>query len=85
MEEITQLYISQLVLFTFCLGDFSKIIAERETKRYTKFWFENIKGRDHLRNLVVDGKMIIKYMSEKKVFAGRVRFSTDLGSNGEIL
>jgi hypothetical protein len=32
---------------------------------YTKIWFENLKGGDHLKELVVDGKIISEWMSGK--------------------
>jgi hypothetical protein len=31
-----------------------------EMKMRTVFWFENLKGRDHLADLGVDGKIILE-------------------------
>jgi hypothetical protein len=28
----------------------------------TKFWFKNLKGRDHSEELVVDGKIMLKWL-----------------------
>jgi hypothetical protein len=33
---------------------------------YIKFWLENFKGRDHLENLGVDGRTILKWNLEKQ-------------------
>jgi len=29
---------------------------------HTKFWFENLKGKDHSEDLGVDGKIILKWI-----------------------
>jgi hypothetical protein len=48
----------------------------------TKFWFENLKGRDHSEDLFIDGSTIIERILEKqdgKLWTGciwmRVEFS----------
>jgi hypothetical protein len=33
--------------------------------RNTIFWLENLKGRDHLEDLDVDGKIILEWISGK--------------------
>jgi hypothetical protein len=36
-------------------------VARMETpKVHTLFWLENLKGRDHSKDLVVDGKVILE-------------------------
>jgi hypothetical protein len=37
----------------------------------TKFWSENVKGRDHSEDLDVDGKIIFEWILEKN--SGKVR------------
>jgi hypothetical protein len=37
---------------------------------FTKFWSENLNGRDHLEDLAVDGKIILEWILKKQV--GRV-------------
>jgi hypothetical protein len=32
----------------------------------TKFWFENLKGRDHLEDLSIDGKLILEWILGKQ-------------------
>jgi len=32
---------------------------------HTIFWFENLKGRDHLEDLDVDGKIILEWVLGK--------------------
>jgi hypothetical protein len=34
---------------------------------YTKRWSENLKGRDHLEDLGVDGKIILEWILQKYV------------------
>jgi hypothetical protein len=34
---------------------------------HTVFWLENLKGRDHLGNLGVDRKIILKWILGKRV------------------
>jgi len=33
---------------------------EKDEKTHTIFWLENLKGRDHLQDLGVDGKIILE-------------------------
>jgi len=33
---------------------------------YTRFWLENLKGRDHLEDLGVDGRIILGWILRKK-------------------
>jgi hypothetical protein len=33
---------------------------------YTKFWSQNIKGRDHLEDVSIDGRKIFKQILEKQ-------------------
>jgi hypothetical protein len=32
----------------------------REMKIHTKFWLENLKGRDHLEELDIDGRIMLE-------------------------
>jgi hypothetical protein len=36
-----------------------------EVKTYTKFWFEILKGRDHSKYLVVDGRIKLQWILGK--------------------
>jgi hypothetical protein len=37
----------------------------RMRNAYTVFWLENLKGRDHLEDLGVDGKIILEWILRK--------------------
>jgi len=36
-----------------------------ETQIHTKFWSDNLKGREHWEDLGVDGKIILEWIFEK--------------------
>jgi hypothetical protein len=35
-------------------------------RMHTKFWSESLEGRDHLEDLVIDGKLILKWILGKQ-------------------
>jgi hypothetical protein len=41
--------------------------ARISERRNTKFWLENLKGRDHLEDLGVDKRIILKCILENRV------------------
>ena len=38
---------------------------KKEEKKYTGFWWQNVKERDYLEDLVVDGRLIVKLIFKK--------------------
>jgi hypothetical protein len=53
---------------------------------HTKFWSEDLKGRDHSEDLGVDGKIILEWISEKyggKVWTGCIWLR--IGTSGGLL
>jgi hypothetical protein len=57
-----------------------------EMKIHTKFWSENLKGRDHSEDLGVDGRIMMKCMlgkQDEKVWTGFIWLK--VGIVGELL
>jgi hypothetical protein len=55
-------------------------------RNITKFWLENLKGRDHLEDLGIGGKIILEWISEK--YGGTVWTSSiwpRIGTSGGLL
>jgi hypothetical protein len=44
---------------------------------HTEFWSETLKGRDHLKGLVKDGRIVFKWILENRMICGLD--SSDLG------
>jgi hypothetical protein len=40
-------------------------VARMNEMRNAKFWSENLKGRDHSKDLVVDGRIILEWILGK--------------------
>jgi len=51
--------------------------------KYTNFSLENLKGRDYLRDLPIDGRIILEWISEGKVWIGFIWLR--IGSSGRLL
>jgi hypothetical protein len=59
------------------------VIPTEEIKMHTKFWLENMKERDHLEDLLVDGSIILKSILNKqgvRVWTGLIWFR--IGTDG---
>jgi hypothetical protein len=41
-------------------------------RRYTKFCLVNLKERDHLKDLSINGKIVLKYVFDKNICFGMV-------------
>jgi len=42
-----------------------RVARTEETRNSTKFWFGNLKGRDHLVDLDIDGRIILEWILGK--------------------
>lgn len=52
----------------------------------TEFWSENLKVRDHLEDLVIDGRIILKQISKKEGGNMLTKFiSLRMGTNSRVL
>jgi hypothetical protein len=49
-----------------------------EMRNHTKFWSENLKVRDHIKDLGIDGRVILELISGK--MSGKVRMVDSSGS-----
>jgi hypothetical protein len=57
-----------------------------EIKKYAKFWSENLKGRDYLENLGIDGRITSELILEKQggeLWTGFIWLK--IGTSGGIL
>jgi hypothetical protein len=53
---------------------------------HTRFWLENCKGRNHLEDLDIDGKLLLELILEKwdgKVWTGCIWLR--IGTSGRLL
>jgi hypothetical protein len=51
----------------------------------TGFWWEDLRERDHLKNLGIDSRIILKWVFKKWVGAWAGLISLGLGTGGRLL
>jgi hypothetical protein len=61
------------------------IMHGRDEKIHTKFWLEKLKGKDHLEDLGIDGKIILELILGKQVKGWAGCIWQGMGTSGRLL